>query len=241
MSGYLQRLASSVLHPASAVHPLLTPLWVAPRKMETPETTLIEDETSRAAVQPNSFAETRQTVRDQTTPASTDRFTDVTARPEVARTVSEPTTNPAASDPYRPLVAAKQHGTIIRPASQLASVKNEPIDAKEPNEADGVQQSEATKQAVHAQFKPLVDPVILPPQATSQIRAALPAQNADHRTHARPQSMAQSAREPDEIQIHIGRIEVTAALPQPPARPQVKPVRKSLDLGEYLKRDRRAR
>lgn len=43
------------------------------------------------------------------------------------------------------------------------------------------------------------------------------------------------AREPDEIQIHIGRIEV-AALPPAPVRPAPKPAHKSLDLGAYLKR-----
>jgi hypothetical protein len=44
-------------------------------------------------------------------------------------------------------------------------------------------------------------------------------------------------REPDEIQIHIGRIEVTAA---PPAavRPASKPERKALSLDDYLKRKR---
>jgi hypothetical protein len=44
-----------------------------------------------------------------------------------------------------------------------------------------------------------------------------------------------TAREPDEIQIHIGRIEVTA-VPPAPVRPAPKPAHKSLDLGAYLKR-----
>lgn len=47
-------------------------------------------------------------------------------------------------------------------------------------------------------------------------------------------------READEIQIHIGRIEVTA-VQQAPARPLLKPARKGQSLDEYLKRrDRRA-
>jgi hypothetical protein len=48
--------------------------------------------------------------------------------------------------------------------------------------------------------------------------------------HLRSQS-----RETDEIQIHIGRIEVTA-VPPVPARPAPAPNRKSLSLDEYLKR-----
>jgi hypothetical protein len=42
-------------------------------------------------------------------------------------------------------------------------------------------------------------------------------------------------REPDEIQIHIGRIEVTA-VPQAVPRPAPPPLRKSISLNDYLKR-----
>jgi hypothetical protein len=45
-------------------------------------------------------------------------------------------------------------------------------------------------------------------------------------------------RQPDEIQIHIGRIEVTA-LPPPVSRLPAKPAPKSLSLDDYLKRGRR--
>lgn len=44
-------------------------------------------------------------------------------------------------------------------------------------------------------------------------------------------------RSADDIQIHIGRIEVTA-VPPAPTRPAVQPVRKSLRLDEYLRRGR---
>ena len=55
-----------------------------------------------------------------------------------------------------------------------------------------------------------------------------------------PQS-ASPAREPDEIQIHIGRIEVTA-VPPPVARPVAPPTRKGPSLDEYLsRRDGRGR
>jgi hypothetical protein len=42
-------------------------------------------------------------------------------------------------------------------------------------------------------------------------------------------------REPDRVEIHIGRIEVTAVPQETPRPPATRP-RKSLDLGEYLKR-----
>jgi hypothetical protein len=45
----------------------------------------------------------------------------------------------------------------------------------------------------------------------------------------------QPGREPDEISIHIGRIEVAAA-PQPVVRPAPAPARRSVNLDEYLRR-----
>jgi hypothetical protein len=58
-----------------------------------------------------------------------------------------------------------------------------------------------------------------------------------------PRPVARPEREADEIQIHIGRIEVTAVQPLPagPAaspRPAAPPVRKSLRLDEYLRSSR---
>jgi hypothetical protein len=52
-----------------------------------------------------------------------------------------------------------------------------------------------------------------------------------------PRRVAQPERETDEIQIHIGKIEV-AAVPPAPARPAAQPLRKSLRLDEYLRRGR---
>jgi len=52
-----------------------------------------------------------------------------------------------------------------------------------------------------------------------------------------PRRAARPERETGDIQIHIGRIEVTAVPPAPaPARPEARLARKSLNLDEYLKR-----
>jgi hypothetical protein len=48
-----------------------------------------------------------------------------------------------------------------------------------------------------------------------------------------------AAKEADEVQIHIGRIEVTAAPPPQAARPAQKSLRKSINLEEFLKRSGR--
>jgi hypothetical protein len=50
-------------------------------------------------------------------------------------------------------------------------------------------------------------------------------------------SFAQSAeRQGEEIQIHIGRIDVTALPPSAPVQPRTQPVRRALKLEEYLRR-----
>lgn len=79
-------------------------------------------------------------------------------------------------------------------------------------------------------YRPLVDgdfPRSSPPEV---LRDRVTAARDGEKKVSRP-----AERERDEIQIHIGRIEVTA-VPQAPARPEAKPARKTLSLDEYLKR-----
>jgi hypothetical protein len=78
------------------------------------------------------------------------------------------------------------------------------------------------------------------PQALEPLmpRAITPTvQRADETGNSRrlARHLRSPSREADEIQIHIGRIEVTA-VPPAPARPALAPNRKSPSLDEYLKR-----
>ncbi|MGO9394018.1 MAG: hypothetical protein ACLP7A_05335 [Desulfobaccales bacterium] len=65
-------------------------------------------------------------------------------------------------------------------------------------------------------------------------RQVLPAQKSRALHFAKAAQRAEAERTPDEIQIHIGRIEVTA-VPPPAPRPAPKVERKSVNLDEYLK------
>ncbi|MGC2403635.1 MAG: hypothetical protein WA510_27840, partial [Acidobacteriaceae bacterium] len=60
------------------------------------------------------------------------------------------------------------------------------------------------------------------------------------RPSARSAQSGDDGQKPDEIQIHIGRVEVTAvtAVPPAPSLAAATPERKSLNLAEYLKRRR---
>jgi len=66
--------------------------------------------------------------------------------------------------------------------------------------------------------------------------SAEPARIAADRGRTRSGGVPAAPREPDEVNIHIGRIEVTAAQP-PPLRPAApKAHRKAPSLDEYLRR-----
>jgi len=70
--------------------------------------------------------------------------------------------------------------------------------------------------------------IFKPPHTPASAAGRLAARDLPNRTPTHGQ-------EPEEIRIHIGRIEVTAA-PPAPVRAAPKPAHKSLDLGAYLKR-----
>jgi hypothetical protein len=92
---------------------------------------------------------------------------------------------------------------------------------------------ERTQQRVvlHAPYRPVVADNLVYPDV-KPFRSLAPLSPEMHKA-----DKAQRGREADEIQIHIGRIEVTA-VPPAPARPAALPVRKSVKLEEYLKRGR---
>ena len=115
------------------------------------------------------------------------------------------------------------------------------------NEASSPQTSPTQKSLLAEPPKPLLKPAhqaLVPPDpgpssptiAGSQALA----NSSSFRRHETSATANRAAKnEPDEIQIHIGRIEVTA-VPQTSHRTASKPVRKGITLEEYLKgRDRR--
>ena len=88
--------------------------------------------------------------------------------------------------------------------------------------------------------QPLIEMERIPPESSSlrAIPAAIRPQSAGVPRPAGPLPRAERADEPDEIRIHIGRIEVTAVPPPVAARPAIRPERRSVNLDEYLKQRR---
>jgi len=158
--------------------------------------------------------------------------------------------NPEPVTPGRDAVRASQNAG----REPLLSVTSDSAEARQTESAEPVskggmpyhtlvakvQQREVKEREVvlKGSYKPLMaenlrraDPPTVLPEASKPITADTRKQ--EKRDLSR--SLRQPEREPSEIQIHIGRIEVTA-VPPAPARPEVKPASKSLNLDEYLKR-----
>jgi hypothetical protein len=256
MSGFLQRLASGVLHAQRAIHPAVESIWSAPGisapgKMPAPGAAEpIEFSSEVLTPPPPRRVDTPGPPGTQTpgqlhsiphaqpegsNPAS-DRAVDSRAQlPAIARTVI------AEGVPFQPLVVPPQRkGVSTLPPEQQANEATQPSEVNlhplihaSPPEHSGLKQQQSVETARSLVPAPRIP---APPRSPG-------AQAPSFRSPSqRPAQSAQSLREePDAIEIHIGRIEVLAAPPRPAQPAATKPARKSLDLGEYLRRDRRPR
>lgn len=169
------------------------------------------------------------------------RSTEPAAMQEPRKPV--PTLRPEREDQGKEAVrvqAAREQNTApdIVPAARFtpqATRESEPPAVTRP-----AQQQTKSAEPAGVIFKDRYVPLMSDPRNSSdtpalvpQPKPVAPALRSDPRTDfaARP-----TRPEPDAIEIHIGRIEVTAA-PQAPSRPApTKPARKTLTLDDYLKR-----
>ncbi|HUI83243.1 MAG TPA: hypothetical protein VL240_03420 [Candidatus Binatia bacterium] len=222
MSGYLQRLARSVTQPAETVHPMLGSVY-----------------------SPVEYGRGGETLEQNIA---------VTAREATGASPQEPEEYREPQPALTPLLPPGQPASAARPMSQEATgaqpVRSVPVEfqpllsaAPNPDSASERQPRRATsseanrrdEQAV-GDYKPLLAEAparTRPPQVASPKPKRTGA--AEDRTSSR-----RTENEPDDIQIHIGRIEVTA-VQQAPQRAPLKALHKGQSLDEYLKRrDRRA-
>jgi hypothetical protein len=221
MSGFLQRLVSSAIRPTAGVHPVITPLFSTPQY-----------ETASHGFEPQT------SVADASgmfTRFETDRETPI-------RQANEEAIVPGPI----PMVKTAGHGRGEDPAfryrSQPTAIDSEVQGRLEQNSLHLPTVETPEVAASQSVYSPLL-PEIASPGSLHALDS--PSPFAAPQTHrdapAKPPNTVPHRREPDEIQITIGRIEVTA-VPQSPARPAPKPGRKQLSLDEYLLRaDRRGR
>src|SRR5271166_4231620 len=262
MSGYLQRMALSALNPGGSIHPVLGSVFSAPKYGRTTDTFQWEaDVLSRdhpeSLVTPSPEATRGFQAPEAASGPSVSSIPPLqipTLLPEKARQdedsnpisearralqneVSRPISEARTS--FKPLVTKAQQQEVGKPAVRSVSRDDEAGQLQEPIEH---RRQGREQEVVHkGVYKPLMaetlrgtaPPSIFGDKPNSFASAARKKEQEQRDVSRRGVGLPEV--EPDEIQIHIGRIEVTA-LPQAPAPPAAKPAPKSANLDEYLKR-----
>jgi hypothetical protein len=228
MKSYLHRMAASTLSRERSVHPVLGTLWAPQRSADAFE---LSGETIMPGAKPQRTQDAEQTQ----TPVQPQMQAHLLVQPTRVDSLHIESEQSSAFMPQtRAEAGMPMHSSSeaqrIHAISALAR-------ATSPTEGNG-ELPPAGSEPQRRNFKPLVPESS--EQAQASQNAAVPAVAAPRVDSLRRQPVAQPAREPDTIEIHIGRIEVLAAQPQQVQRPPAQPARKSLDLGEYLRRGGRA-
>jgi hypothetical protein len=217
MSGYLQRLVSSAMRPTPRLHPVVA-VWFS-----TPEHVIREEERTE----------------QEAMPARAPSQKPANAESDVDSRSGNP--NVEISKKYVPLIPETIPGQddFVQPQPTRSAVQ---VFADESYNREIMQRvgraDPKESSASNATYKPLLPerPAAISesksdPHLESLLTAVPQSQSG---SVAKAEHLAAKKHEPDEIQITIGRIEVTA-VPEA-TRPGTKPARKQFSLDEYLKR-----
>jgi hypothetical protein len=249
MSGYLQRMALSAMKPGGTIQPVIGSLFapspylsqpdVMPLEGAQPATTAAPEELPpRAAVRPLR----RDPVSRVTEPPSERPRASVPVKSPVefsieAFTPMFPANGGQQQDQEEPETHGEPESAIPREEFSHDPESEKAVRDMRPREAAAApgQAREASPRQAKNPFRIQTPPPEEPAGQDFRIVPAFkPPANRGDGTGRNGTSRA----EPDEIEIHIGRIEVIAAPPAPAARP-APPARKSMSLDEYLKRNNR--
>jgi hypothetical protein len=229
MKGYLQRMAASAVRPQSGIHPLVGSIYAGRAFADAPRDAAAESgvhEEERWTTTPQPVGEQRDAgVEPDASPFRESAKSEVAQR-RLERSATEASRYEERIDaqraPFRPLLAA------AAAESAESSGYDSAADAeRHVRSGDGFEREDSERsRAGESGFEALLPRESRSPLAVSGVRRA---------KAAAFQHSAPAEREPDKVEIHIGRIEVTAVPQEAPRPPATRP-RKSLDLGEYLKR-----
>lgn len=246
MTGYLQRLALSAVRPA-AIHPVRASIFSNSEDAGAPEPHATEEEivTTASPARSTPDAPHSPIFRSLPTPGAG-------ARPQSA---SLPAGNPPEHAPNEADHAAATRGEFLHQNERDAETARQQPEFLEQSER-AVETSaspamEPAGEAPHARDRDVADQVRSPsperpfvPLLEVQVRE--PAAPATWAGRSSPAAVSRYANEsatryshparmqPDEIEIHIGRIEVTAVQAAPPS--PATPRRQTPSLDDYLRR-----
>jgi hypothetical protein len=216
---YLQRLAGSVIQPREKVRPLVGSVFSANQSQQEPED--FSSASMTASMSETASPNSMQSPESQSAPQT------LLSQNEVVTT--------SASKAMK--AATNEHGAIqlLLPTRQQLPAETHVRSYENVASSPETNETTAPREAV---YTPLI---ANSPAYSAQQSLAVPHSFSPIRHEKQKAAASRAAeREPDEIQIHIGRIEISA-VPQTPAAPSVKATRKSSSLDDYLRRrDRRS-
>ena len=240
MKGFLHRIVTGVVRPQPKLHPFVESIYPAARTQNVAEPSVSHDTLSVftpveqiAARNPGSEAQ-REETRSSISPAS-------------HRAHMQPQTTIHQHESIAPLLPRQEvEAGVASKQSERQMVEADSDLLPQPRQLPVAASYESQLESVSHALQEFV-PIVLDRASTASISdsdksatvfAQGEAQAASTRVNGRRQagqiSVARSAQQQaDDIQIHIGRIEVVA-VPQPAPRPAPAPTRKGLSLDEYL-------
>ncbi len=235
MRGFLQRLAASVMNPGMAVQPLAGSVFTrhagpaASSTFSYPEVASVVRSSQEATAPPPAVSES-------VSPRREDFVVNAGVRQSMAQVIAPTETESPRVEPLIRTAPQSTRSETTPPYQPAPEISVETV-APESRAESRLVEREVVRERGEL---PLRDRLVeVTPGKPRETRSAL-RPGADRRTPSQP--AAAQAAEPD-IQIHIGRIEVTAVPPaQTIARPVSSAPRKRMSLDEYLRRgDARSR
>lgn len=211
-----------------SVRPLVKPLFSSPTSLDEPALSSRGD--NFEFVSPSRLAEDRSRKAASEQPnLGESQINGTTERlPQPATTVT--VTN------LQPLLTSTGPPLTFQPITPSAEPGLGPLQRSKKQTQDEQSGGPAANTPVYV---PLLN-TMPSPSRSKTIETELPVRSGAKMSHQKPRqwSAPAAARDPDEIQIHIGRIEVTA-VPPPAATPTQKRAAKGPSLQEYLGRRNR--
>lgn len=236
MMGYLQRMAVRAIQPRGRIHPMVGSIFSPAMHENTTPILAEESESQLLAPSERKHAALGPT---HSTGVFRESLADRNEKAEASLTRNDVTeTLAAAGDEFRPLLSSESRPTVV-PSKSLRTESSERTNSSTQSTHANSAQLENASEA-----SPRSEPYATVPQRQSSPELGI----REIETHAvrgnqafpirrqerAPQQRAAPAPQ-EEIQINIGRIEVTA-VSQAAVRPAGAPARKALNLDDYLKR-----
>jgi len=216
MSNFLQRVAATVIQPKAKLQPMLGSIY-APPTFYSPAEPLPVEISSQTLV-PDGNEPATAPHFDTSIQFSTKNAFETEDRgfPSTVQEDSSPSRPKRSLSAYQPLLPA-----FDNPHNQRSSAQS---------------QAFAEDSALKS-LRPAADPALSPMsyQRLIAVSQSPPPRLQPVDSPSNPRRFQPAQREPDEIHIHIGRIEV-AAIAQAAPRPAAAQARRSVNLDEYLRR-----